>query len=99
MSRPHEPGNQGYRHDGLIRETGRRKAVGKRAKPKRWSYRPSFQDLEIRWLPSTFSVTNTNDSGAGSLRQAITDSNGTAGLNTIDFNIGAVGSQQTIAPL
>src|SRR5262245_56736721 len=89
MSRPHEPGNQGFRHHGLIRETGHRKAVTKRAKTKRRCYRPSFQDLEIRWLPSTFSVINTNDSGAGSLRQAILDSDGTTGPNTIDFNIGS----------
>jgi Bacterial Ig-like domain (group 3) len=43
--------------------------------------------LEDRTLPSTFTVANTNDSGLGSLRQAITDANATAGLNTIDFNI------------
>ncbi|HEX4441916.1 MAG TPA: S-layer homology domain-containing protein [Thermoanaerobaculia bacterium] len=36
---------------------------------------------------ATFSVTNTNDSGAGSLRQAIADANGSAGPHTIDFNI------------
>ncbi len=37
---------------------------------------------------TTLSVTNTADSGAGSLRQAITDSNNTAGVQTITFNIG-----------
>src|SRR5262249_34753965 len=36
---------------------------------------------------NTFTVTNTNDTGAGSLRQAITDANGNAGADTIDFNI------------
>lgn len=35
-----------------------------------------------------FTVTNTNTSGAGSLAQAITDANSTAGADTIDFNIG-----------
>jgi hypothetical protein len=36
-------------------------------------------------------VTNNNDSGAGSLRQAILDSNATSGTatNTIDFNVGS----------
>jgi hypothetical protein len=34
-------------------------------------------------------VTNTNDSGAGSLRQAILDANATAGADTISFNIPA----------
>ncbi len=36
---------------------------------------------------ATFTVTNTNDSGAGSLRQAILDANASAGLDTIAFNI------------
>src|SRR5687768_2764173 len=35
----------------------------------------------------TFSVTNTNDSGAGSLREAINQANGTVALDMIDFNI------------
>jgi len=34
-----------------------------------------------------FAVTNTNDSGAGSLRQIITDSNAAAGVQVISFNI------------
>jgi hypothetical protein len=51
-------------------------------------------------LPSavmTFTVTNTNDSGAGSLRQAILDSNTNAGADTIAFSIGS--GPQTIAPI
>ncbi|MBA2435984.1 MAG: right-handed parallel beta-helix repeat-containing protein [Chthoniobacterales bacterium] len=35
---------------------------------------------------ATFTVTNTNDSGAGSLRQAVVDSNAAAGSDTIVFN-------------
>ncbi len=42
-----------------------------------------------------FTVTNTNDSGAGSLRQAILDANATPGPDTINFNI-APGGPQTI---
>ncbi len=38
-----------------------------------------------------FTVTNTNDSGAGSLRQAITDANSSAGADTIKFNIPGTG--------
>src|SRR5438270_1510802 len=45
---------------------------------------------------ATFTVTNTNDSGAGSLRQAITDANAAAPA-TITFNIGS--GVQTIMPL
>jgi len=40
---------------------------------------------------STFTVTNTSDSGGGSLRQAILDANGNAGPDTIDFNIPGAG--------
>jgi hypothetical protein len=36
---------------------------------------------------ATFTVTNANDSGPGSLRQAITDANNTGGLDTINFSI------------
>ena len=35
----------------------------------------------------TFTVTNTNDSGAGSLRQAMLDANANSGANTINFNL------------
>ncbi len=55
--------------------------------------------MEDRTLLSALLVTNTTDSGAGSLRQAILDSNAaTSGTNTIDFNISGQGAQ-TIAPL
>ena len=36
---------------------------------------------------ATFTVTNLNDSGAGSLRQAITDANTAAGADTITFGV------------
>src|SRR5437870_11257417 len=36
---------------------------------------------------ATFTVTTTNDTGAGSLRQAITDANATDGVDTIQFAI------------
>ncbi len=36
---------------------------------------------------TTFTVVNTNDSGAGSLRQAILDANAAAGADTVAFNI------------
>src|SRR6266542_316231 len=43
-------------------------------------------------------VTNTNDSRAGSLRQAIIDANATSGRQTISFNIAGAGVH-TIVPL
>jgi hypothetical protein len=52
---------------------------------------------------TTFPVTNTNDSGEGSLRQAISDANASAGEDTINFDPSlsgqtiTLGSQLTIA--
>jgi hypothetical protein len=54
---------------------------------------------------NTYTVINTSDSGAGSLRQAITDANGNAGADAIHFNIPGsdpgcdAGGVCTIAPL
>jgi hypothetical protein len=38
---------------------------------------------------ATFTVTNTNDGGAGSLKQAIIDANASPGADTITFSIGS----------
>ena len=46
---------------------------------------------------ATFTVTTTDDSGAGSLRQAILDANGTPGADTIAFDIPGAGVH-TITP-
>src|SRR5436190_2608351 len=46
----------------------------------------------------TFTVINTDDTGTGSLRQAINDANGHAGLDTIAFNIPGTGVH-TITPV
>jgi hypothetical protein len=69
---------------------------GKRRRPRR--FRLGLEPLEDRFLLSTFTVTNTNDSGAGSLRDAITrvDNDTNAGIDTINFAIGS--GPQTIAP-
>jgi len=45
---------------------------------------------------ATFSVTNTANSGPGSLRQALLDANASAGADTINFSIGS--GVQTISP-
>jgi len=47
--------------------------------------------------PVHFTVINTNDSGAGSLRQAILDANSATGLAIIDFNI-PITNGLTISP-
>ena len=57
-----------------------------------------FEALEERWLMATYFVTNTGDSGLGSLRDAINTVNlDSIGPNEIDFNIPGPGVH-TIAP-
>ncbi len=55
--------------------------------------------LQESWggLLAIYTVTNTNDSGAGSLRQAIIDANANSGADTINFNITGTGVH-TITP-
>lgn len=53
--------------------------------------------LERRELPATYTVVNTADAGAGSLRQSILNANTNTGLDIIDFSIGS--GVQTITPL
>jgi hypothetical protein len=50
-------------------------------------------EAQQNWVGAlaTYTVTNTNNSGAGSLRQAILDANASAGSDTIIFNIAGAG--------
>jgi len=52
--------------------------------------------LEERVVPATITVTNTNDTGANSLRQAIIDANTSPANDTIDFNFASGTSPYTI---
>src|SRR5262249_23176668 len=96
-----EKGRRGF-HMSSSRPSSRRRKLDSQSRRPRWRNRHkfdlSFQNLEKRWLMATFQVVNTNDSGAGSLRQAILDSNTAGGSNTIQFSIGTQGSSQTISP-
>ena len=58
---------------------------------------PEMLCMEGRVLLSNFPVINTNDSGAGSLRQAITDADAAGDGSVITFQIPGSGVQ-TIAP-
>ena len=58
---------------------------------------PELLCMEGRVLLSNFPVINTNDSGAGSLRQAITDADAAGDGSVITFQIPGSGVQ-TIAP-
>jgi hypothetical protein len=65
----------------LVRKPGSRRARG---------LRPTLECLEDRYVPSTFTVVNTHDSGTGSFREAILDSNAhpaASGANLIDFHL------------
>src|SRR4051812_19408761 len=55
-----------------------------------------LEAMEPRQLFAAFTVTNINDSGAGSLRQAMLDANATpnaGGADVINFNIASAGLQ------
>ncbi len=54
---------------------------------------PEVSDLGSEQAATTFVVTNTVDSGAGSLRQAIFNANANPGKDTINFNIAGSGVQ------
>jgi hypothetical protein len=76
-----------------LRRVPRRRSV---PTPPRFT-RPRLEPLEDRRLLATFLVTNTDDSGSGSLRQAILDANADPFVDTIAFVI-AGGGVQTIRP-
>src|SRR5262249_38034039 len=63
--------------------------VGLRAGSWNHRLRPLLETMESRRLLAMFGVTNTNDSGPGSLRQAILDANSSPGADTIQFGIPA----------
>src|SRR6516162_9517076 len=51
------------------------------------TYRPGLEVLEDRCLPSTFTVTNLLDTGAGSLRAAVAAANANPGADDIAFTV------------
>ena len=72
------------------RRGGRKRDAGRRR------LRPTVWALEDRTLLSMFTVSNTDDSGAGSLRQAILDANASAGADVINFDPAAFATPSTI---
>ena len=59
---------------------------------RRRSFQPRLLALEDRTLPSTFTVLNLHDAGAGSLRAAIIAANAHSGADTIVFAAGVHGT-------
>jgi CSLREA domain-containing protein len=68
----------------------------RRLSPVRFRHRPRFDIVEDRTLLSSFVVSNTGDSGPGSLRQAILDANAAQAASTISFDPTAFATPQTI---
>ncbi len=73
----------------LTRRTLRRAAT-------RHQFRPCVRQLESRLAPATFTVLSTANSGTGSLRQAISDANTSAGADVIQFDSTVFDTPRTI---
>src|SRR6516164_2116164 len=70
-----------------------RRARGRRPVPSPTPrFVPRLEALEDRALPSTYTVLNLHDGGAGSLRQAVLDADAHPGHNTIGFAHGLHGT-------
>lgn len=78
---------------GWLKEAKRRFTSPCRAKCfRRASCAPRLEILEDRTVPSTFTVRNLQDSGTGSLRQAILNADEHPGTDVIDFAPGVSGT-------
>ena len=72
--------------------SSRPSGISARGTPRRPATRLHLEALDDRCLPSTFTVTSLLDSGAGSLREAVTAANANPGADTIDFGVtGSIG--------
>jgi hypothetical protein len=77
----------------LLNRSAPSRHAGRRSSARPFSFRPRLEALEDRLAPANFTVSTTDDFGAGSLRQAIVDLNRSNDpMNTID----ARGVQGTI---
>lgn len=68
------------------------KLLRMRVSSRRAGFCPRLEPLENRTVPTTFTVLNRADEGAGSLRQIVESANTQAGADTIQFADGLVGT-------
>src|SRR5262249_53630605 len=76
----------------------RRRSNHRSATPKHGQTSLGYEPLEVRNMLATFAVTNLNDSGAGSLRQAVLDANATAGADVVSFSVAGTIDLQKALP-
>ncbi len=81
----------------MMRTMQRRAFLRRRRQQAKRQRRLQIEQMERRRLLAVYNVINTNDTGAGSLRQAIIDSNFNAGADQIQFAIPGPGPH-SIAP-
>ena len=74
------------------KESKNRRRKMSSASHRKCSFSPRMEGLEDRVVLSAMSVVNTDDSGAGSLRQAIIDANDNPGPDEIQFAEGLSGT-------
>ncbi len=73
-----------------------RMRTARRQRRRQRFFHPAVEPLEPRVLLSIFTVTNTSDTGSGSLRSAMLQANASPGADVIEFSIGS--GPQTITP-
>src|SRR5262249_44594951 len=80
----------------LVKRNARRAGPQKRGRRPKGFCRPRLEYLEDRLAPAVFTVTNASDSGAGSLRSAVSQANATTGADVITFDPSFFNSPRTI---
>ena len=90
---------QSHNSNSSDRKSKGRRRHTQRSSGRRSSFSPRFEPLENRAMLTTFTVTNLDDSGEGSLRDAIDDANMDVGADVIEFAPNVQGTVGLISEL